>query len=1064
MPLTRSKMAESEPKSPEMSEGTGEVIDGEGDRFTSEREEENNGEHLSELRKIQLAQEHEYRMRQLEREAERERMALEKEERMRQMEMEREERERQFELEKQRMALEIRRMELLNQNNNNNRDNEESQLSKADLKKFPSYKQGDSVEAFLTRFEKAASDFSLREAEKMVVLRSLISGKMAEIYADMPVELSKDYSEFKKLVFLRFDINSEHLRQKFRKLTKKSDETFTQLGYNLERCLDRWLEQENVQTFQQLKNIVGLEQFYSLLRGELKYLVQERKPTDIRQAAQIADFISQIRGPVSYEEKGMRKTWDPKYSKEPGQGQAKMGSHFVGKTSGQSQSRNPILEGKEKSEKFTNRGSWGDKICFACQGRGHIASQCFNTTQKKEISPQKVNLKEAKSVYCIQNSQMSPSRDSPVAMGTQPEAAASSSEMDTSSGQSTEYQDLPIAEIRHCLYIQINSQLLESAGDRIKILGQNYTALQDTCSQVSICHSDIVPQGCIIPGQNLILKGIGKEIVSLPVADVLVDYQGWRGVWRMGVSSQIPTPCLIGTDLTKHVKSALVITRSQPEQREASNGTGSQEQEENIPQAEAFSLEIPQKSVFARDQTADPTLKSCFGEVAGKGLSPKHGLLYKEKLINIPKEGPEIKSQLIVPDKYRPMILEKGHLGIAETKQRISQKYYWPKMGKEIKEFSQAYDTCQGERNSEDKANREDRNRDDYNNYMEDIDKTFIQLRQEHTEQQKQEHREVSELRTSEDEVKQVNFVHTKSKENQETSCYPEIVKLKTLEESNLKSAEVVSKEKIQLTEKADNSVSAPIAKTKQQETLSKKPKNKEVALEKVKDASKIKQVNKREMQGVLKKFTLVIEIRKEARGKSMIRIAGYIQQEERNVRCIASPLKIIKVIRKDKKIQGLSRCKETLEKLQTTLKKSQHCIQRGHVQRCHHIQRGRVQRCQRIQRGRVKRHLHVVRGAEFQSVFNIIAVAGFESRAMLSKADEEDHQPAEFLSGKLQPRWIHRASRERKWDKRGWLLQENKPCKGKGQFGLCTDSILLRDLRTEKAYKNKLANWKRDL
>ena len=55
-----------------------------------------------------------------------------------------------------------------------------------------------------------------------------------------------------------------------------------------------------------------------------------------------------------------------------------------------------------------------------------------------------------------------------------------------------------------------------------------------------------------------------------------------------------------------------------------------------------------------------------------------------------------------------------------------------------------------------------------------------------------QEHREVSLLRKSEDEVKQVNFVHTKSKGNRETPCYPEIVKLKTLEGSKLKPAELV--------------------------------------------------------------------------------------------------------------------------------------------------------------------------------------------------------------------------------------------------------------------------------
>ena len=469
-----------------------------------------------------------------------------------------------------------------------------------------------------------------------------------------------------------------------------------------------------------LKNVIGLEQFYSLLYGELKYLVQEKKPSDVRQTAQIANFVSQIRGPVHFEGKYMRKTWDPKYSKGLVQSPPKMGGHFVEKPSEQGQPKKQFLEGKEKLERFAGKSSWGEKICFACQGRGHIASQCFNTKQNKENSPQKVNVKETKAVYCIQNSQMTPSRDSSVTMETKAEAAKSS-EIDTLREQiSSDDESLPIAEIRHCLYIKADSSLFESAGDNIKIFENNYLALRDTCSQVTICHSDIVPQNCLVPNQQLTLKGIGKEVVILPVAEVLVDYQGWRGNWRVGVSSQIPTPVLIGTDLSKHVKSALVITRSKTEQiKVAGNGTECQEKEEIIPQAEAFSLEIPQKNIFVREQTLDPTLKTCFDKVEDKELSPecperfiiKRGLLYKEKLINITKGGPEVKSLLVVPDKYHPMILEKGHadifathLGINKTKQRISQNFYWPDMGKQVRSFCQRCDVCQRQGHNQDKT------------------------------------------------------------------------------------------------------------------------------------------------------------------------------------------------------------------------------------------------------------------------------------------------------------------------------------------------------------------------
>ena len=72
---------------------------------------------------------------------------------------------------------------------------------------------------------------------------------------------------------------------------------------------------------------------------------------------------------------------------------------------------------------------------------------------------------------------------------------------------------------------------------------------------------------------------------------------------------------------------------------------------------------------------------------------------------------------LVVPSEYRQKIMGKchtdtlsGHLGIAGTKQKISQNYYWPKMGKEIKEFCQSCNICQMKKNREEKSNTDDCN------------------------------------------------------------------------------------------------------------------------------------------------------------------------------------------------------------------------------------------------------------------------------------------------------------------------------------------------------------------
>ena len=63
--------------------------------------------------------------------------------------------------------------------------------------------------------------------------------------------------------------------------------------------------------------------------------------------------------------------------------------------------------------------------------------------------------------------------------------------------------------------------------------------------------------------ENISIKGIGSEIVVLPMAKIPRRYKGWSGVWKVAISDQIPAPCLIGLDLSEHVQSVFVTTSSQ---------------------------------------------------------------------------------------------------------------------------------------------------------------------------------------------------------------------------------------------------------------------------------------------------------------------------------------------------------------------------------------------------------------------------------------------------------------------------------------------------------------------
>ncbi|XP_078232769.1 uncharacterized protein LOC144583210 [Pogona vitticeps] len=631
MPLTRSQVAEmSEVKDPQIDQGSE-------DEFGSVQGD-STGEQNPELRKLLIAQQHELRVREME---ERER-----------------ERQRQFELELQRekMAFELRRLELMNQNNNNNRDSEGGQLSKADLKKFPVYHKGDCPEVFFSLVERAFVDFSVRETEKMTIMRSLISGSLAEVYAEMPEELMKDFAEFKKLVFARHGINAEQLRQRFRSLTKKPEQTFTQVGAQLVRLLEKWLSQEGTETYEQLKDLIALEQFYSVLHGELKFQVRERKPKSVAAAAEIADFISQIRKPLGEGKSvGKPKETYSKYSQGPGKSQQGGGAHGEGKPSDMKQ-RPQILEGKPKQDE---RESKYTRKCYFCQGKGHLISECEKLKQLKGMVPQNSSGTKPKAVFCVQKEQGSVSLREPVAMATQSGTATSADQAE---------ENGPLVEVKRCLLVKTDSQLFETAGVDVGILDRQYRGLRDTCSQVTLCHPDIIPREFIIPNESMKVAGIEGQVISLPVAEVPVNFQGWRGVWRLAISSTLPAAVLVGNDLAEHVKRVLVITRSQ-----ATTGTVQGGNDEPETEAEGSSEAVVETlttdSRFGQEQKADATLQKCFEQVTDAQLTPetpvrfleKKGILYRETLRNISKGGDGIRSQLVVPEKYRPMILQRGH-------------------------------------------------------------------------------------------------------------------------------------------------------------------------------------------------------------------------------------------------------------------------------------------------------------------------------------------------------------------------------------------------------------------
>ena len=111
---------------------------------------------------------------------------------------------------------------------------------------------------------------------------------------------------------------------------------------------------------------------------------------------------------------------------------------------------------------------------------------------------------------------------------------------------------------------------------------------------------------------------------------------------------------------------------------------------------------------FEKLQNEDPTLDSVRKAVAGDnvtaagtGFYRKNGLIYRKW--TPPRQGVDMTvEQLVVPETCRRQILEvahtfplAGHLVRDKTVQRIQQRFYWPTIYQDTKDFCRRCEECQ---------------------------------------------------------------------------------------------------------------------------------------------------------------------------------------------------------------------------------------------------------------------------------------------------------------------------------------------------------------------------------
>ncbi|XP_062609261.1 uncharacterized protein LOC134271008 [Saccostrea cucullata] len=475
-----------------------------------------------------------------------------------------------------------------------------------------------------------------------------------------------DYDELKAALLRRYDMTGEGFKRKFRSCRPENGETFSQFTVRLGSYLTRWIEMSKISmTFEALFELTLRDQFLHKCNYDLLVFLKQNVPKTADELCILADQFREARNTSASNlcSKVMKKPTEVQVSKT----QVKP-KDLQQRPQNQKSSFVPVTERK----------------CYICGKQGHIAPQCHKS--KGKISGALVHKDERRDV-----------------------------------DKTTENCSAFVCSENSVLYSQVydKSTILTSACHSTRkpmplsagyVHGQPVTLLRDSgCQNIVVRRSLVKDESLTGKSETCILADNTKRVV--PLAKVCIDSPYVTGECEVWCMENPVFDLIIG-----EVHDARKPHDPDPEWRPKTVlavETRRQAREKKKPYPALRVPDIVKDDIkpedIQREQQADPSIETSRRNAKeglisrnGKvGWLEKRGLLYREYQAS-EKEGGKAFSQLIVPSKFRTIVMKlahesvmSGHLATGRTISRILSEFFWPGMQSEIKRFYQSCDTCQ---------------------------------------------------------------------------------------------------------------------------------------------------------------------------------------------------------------------------------------------------------------------------------------------------------------------------------------------------------------------------------
>ena len=139
--------------------------------------------------------------------------------------------------------------------------------------------------SFFLSLEKIADLNEVDQSQLPRVLPSLLNSSLKAHYNRLPLDVCRDYNGTKSELLKVSQMTAKFYLDHFRTSSRSGSENYTQFLYRLKDFLRYYLEVSEVSSFEDLQELMLIEQFKDSLSDSVRSFVEARKPKTSSEAA-----------------------------------------------------------------------------------------------------------------------------------------------------------------------------------------------------------------------------------------------------------------------------------------------------------------------------------------------------------------------------------------------------------------------------------------------------------------------------------------------------------------------------------------------------------------------------------------------------------------------------------------------------------------------------------------------------------------------------------------------------------------------------------------------------------